>query len=88
MRVFNKLFGVVAAIPLLLILLATPAFAYLDPGAGSAILQGVLGALVAIALVLKLYWHRLLKMLGLRKDVKKDLQKKSANETEKNHRIF
>ncbi len=79
MRVFNKLFCAVAAI-----LFATPAFAYLDPGAGSAVLQGVLGALAAIAVVLKLYWHRMLKMLGLRKDVKKDLQKKAENETEKN----
>jgi len=49
---------------------AGDAHAYLDPGTGSAILQGVLGALAAIAVVLKLYWHRLLKMLGLRKDTK------------------
>lgn len=84
MKIFNKLFCAVAAIPLVLILLATPAFAYLDPGAGSAVLQGVLGALAAIAMVLKLYWHRILKMLGIRKDVKKDLQKKTENETEKN----
>ncbi len=50
-----------------LLLIAPDAQAYLDPGSGSAILQGVLGALAAIALTLKLYWHRLLRMLGLRK---------------------
>lgn len=50
-----------------LLLFATDAQAYLDPGSGSAILQGVLGALAAIALTLKLYWHRLLRLLGLRK---------------------
>ncbi|MCK5686842.1 hypothetical protein KAJ27_22075 [bacterium] len=75
MRVCNKLVGAVAAIPLVFIFV-TPAFAYLDPGTGSAILQGVLGAVAAIAVVIKIYWHRILKMLGLRKDVKNDLQKK------------
>lgn len=56
-----------------LVILPINAFAYLDPGTGSAVLQGVLGALAAIAVVLKLYWYRFLRMLGLRKDsVKKD----------------
>ena len=56
-----------------LVILPINAFAYLDPGTGSAILQGILGALAAIAVVLKLYWHRFLRMLGLRKDtVKKE----------------
>jgi len=50
-----------------LLLIAPSAHAYLDPGSGSAILQGVLGALAAIALTLKLYWHRLLRFFGLRK---------------------
>ena len=45
------------------------AFAYLDPGTGSVILQGVIGALAAIAVILKLYWHRLLRFFGLRKDL-------------------
>jgi hypothetical protein len=54
---------------LCLVLLPINAFAYLDPGTGSAMLQGILGALAAIAMVLKLYWHRLLRMMGLRKDV-------------------
>ena len=54
-----------------LALLPINAFAYLDPGTGSALLQGVLGAVAAIAMVLKLYWHRLLRVLGLRKDTLK-----------------
>jgi len=57
--------------------LATAAFT--QPGTGSAMLQGILGALAAIAMVMKLYWHRLLRMLGLRKDVMKketDTEKK------------
>lgn len=56
-----------------LVVMPINAFAYLDPGTGSAVLQGILGALAAIVVVLKLYWHRFLRMLGLRKDsVKKD----------------
>ena len=47
--------------------LTTPAYAYIDPGSGSIILQGVLAALAAIALTAKLWWHRLLVLLGLRK---------------------
>lgn len=50
-----------------LLLVVPDAQAYLDPGSGSAILQGVLGALAAIALTLKLYWHRFLRLIGLRK---------------------
>ena len=46
---------------------APPAHAYLDPGTGSAILQGVLGAIAAIAVVTKLYWYRILRLLGLSK---------------------
>jgi hypothetical protein len=58
---------------LCLAILPINAFAYLDPGTGSAMLQGILGAVAAIAMVLKLYWHRLLRLLGLRKDtVKKE----------------
>ena len=56
---------------IVLIAFANPAYGYLDPGTGSVILQGVLGALAAIAVILKLYWHRLLRFLGLRKDLDK-----------------
>jgi hypothetical protein len=56
-------------IPMLAVLLLFPmsAHAYLDPGAGSALIQGILGAVAAIGVALKLYWHRILKFLGLRK---------------------
>lgn len=43
------------------------AYAYLDPGTGSALLQGILAALAAIVVVAKLYWHRLLRFFGIRK---------------------
>lgn len=53
------------------LLLSSHAHAYLDPGTGSAIVQGVLAAFAALAVTAKLYWHRLLKLLGLRKSEKK-----------------
>jgi undecaprenyl pyrophosphate phosphatase UppP len=49
------------------LLLVNSAYAYLDPGTGSALLQGILAALGAIAVIAKLYWHRLLRFLGIRK---------------------
>lgn len=47
----------------------SPAYAYLDPGTGSIILQVLLGGIAGIALVGKLYWHKLLTMIGVRKEV-------------------
>lgn len=47
--------------------------AYLDPGTGSAILQGILGALAALAITLKLYWHKLLRFFGLRKPARPEI---------------
>jgi hypothetical protein len=44
------------------------AHAYLDAGTGSMILQLLLGGVAGAALVGKLYWHRFLVMLGVRKD--------------------
>jgi hypothetical protein len=44
---------------LLGILLAeAPAEAYLDPGAGSMLLQLVLGGVAGLAVIGKLFWHR------------------------------
>ena len=50
---------------LLLSLVAPPsALAYLDPGSGSMLLQLVLGGLAGLAVIAKLYWHRLLGLFG------------------------
>lgn len=39
--------------------LATPAFAYLDPGTGSIVLQSLLAAIAVAMGVIRLYWYRL-----------------------------
>ena len=40
-------------------LLVSPAFAYIDPGSGSAIMSAVIGFFVAIGIAIKTYWYKL-----------------------------
>ena len=51
----------------LFFLINTNAYAYLDPGTGSVLIQGVLAGLAAIVITGKLYWYRLLRLFGIRK---------------------
>ena len=48
------------------------AHAYLDPGSGSIILQALIASLAAGAVFIKIYWHKLLVLLGIRKKAKVD----------------
>jgi len=40
-------------------LFVSDAFAYLDPGTGSIIIQSLIGALVAAGIALKVYWTKI-----------------------------
>jgi hypothetical protein len=44
-----------------------PVLAYIDAGSGSLILQALAGGFAAAAVVGKLYWRRLLRMLRIRR---------------------
>ena len=46
---------------------AEPAFAYLDPGTGSMLLQVILGGIAAVGVAIKLGWHRIRAALGFAK---------------------
>ncbi|MGD9507538.1 MAG: hypothetical protein AB7I59_22205 [Geminicoccaceae bacterium] len=46
----------------------TAAHAYLDPGTGSMILQLVLGGVAGLLLAGKLYWQKLVSMLGFKRE--------------------
>ena len=40
--------------------MASPsAHAYLDPGTGSLIIQGIIGGIAAASITIKLYWHKI-----------------------------
>jgi hypothetical protein len=47
--------------------LPATAFAYLDPGTGSMLLQVVLGGIAALGVALKLFWYRIIAFLGFKK---------------------
>lgn len=46
---------------LLVLLVAQPASAYLDPGAGSIIWQGLIGMAFSVAFLIKLKWSKIKK---------------------------
>jgi hypothetical protein len=62
----NRLFGtaltVVVGGLLILASATTPAFAYLDPGDGSMLLQAILAAVAGSVFALKHYWRRLVSL--------------------------
>jgi len=47
---------------------SSPAFAYLDPGSGSAIISAIIGAFVAAGLVVKTYWYKLKSLFSRKKE--------------------
>jgi hypothetical protein len=49
------------------LLLSSDAYAYLDPGTGSLLLQGLLAALATAAAAAGLYWNHILLFFGIRK---------------------
>lgn len=48
----------------LLLTLSLPAAAYLDPGTGSMILQGIIAALAVAGFTIKSYWYRIRAFFG------------------------
>jgi hypothetical protein len=42
-------------------------FGYLDPGTGSMLVQLLVGGVAAAVVTAKLYWHRILRLLRIRK---------------------
>ena len=40
--------------------IASPAYAYLDPGTGSMLVSAAVGVAAAVALAVKMFWYRLI----------------------------
>jgi hypothetical protein len=49
----------------LLLVFATPAYAYLDPGSGGMMVQLLLGGVAGVAVLCRMYWRRFLTRIGL-----------------------
>lgn len=49
----------IALIAVCLLFFAADAQAYIDPGSGSFLLQGLIAGVLGLGVTLKLYWHRL-----------------------------
>lgn len=56
------------AILVLLLMTASDAHAYLDAGTGSMLTQLLVGGVAGLAVLVKMYWRRLLAFLGLSSD--------------------
>ena len=57
---------------LLCLALPVTAFAYLDPGTGSMLLQVILGGIAAVGVAVKLFWYRIIAFLGFKKKPEAD----------------
>jgi len=64
---------------ILILVPVDPAFAYLDPGTGSMLLQVILGGVAAVGVALKLYWHKL--RVALKPGRKADTDTDAKDET-------
>lgn len=53
------------------------AFAYIDPGTGSILIQGIIAAIAAVGVTLKLYWHR---FVGFFRRGKPDVRDEASGE--------
>ena len=51
----------------LIAFMAQPAFAYIDPGSGSAIMSVIIGFFVAIGVLIKTFWYKIKIFFGFTK---------------------
>ena len=67
MRGLAALSFLVAIATMMVGILTSSAYAYLDPGTGSIILQVLLGGVTGLALAGKLYWRKFRSLLGFKR---------------------
>ena len=53
-------------------LITNTAYAYIDPGTGTIILQAIVGAIAAGIVTIKLYWYKLKAFFTKKKDKNQD----------------
>ncbi len=62
--------------------IASPAYAYLDPGTGSMLVQMLLGGVAGAMVIGKLYWHQVKAFFGLGTENNSDQEPASHNDAE------
>ena len=60
----NRIYMALLAVPALLLFSTQNAYAYLDPGTGSMILQGLIGGIAGGMFAIRLYWGKLKSRFG------------------------
>ena len=55
----------IAILCVALVLTASPAHAYIDPGTGGLLVQLLTGGVAGLLVLVRLYWHRLRSVFGL-----------------------
>ena len=60
----NRIYMALLAVPALLLFSTQNAYAYLDPGTGSMILQGLIGGIAGGMFAIRLYWSKLKTWFG------------------------
>ena len=55
-------------------LLSNSAYAYIDPGTGTIILQALIGGIVAAGAAISLYWRKLKSFFSKKKKDEKDIK--------------
>lgn len=53
-------------VPIMLLAMMQEAFAYLDPGTGSMILQGIIAGIAVVGLTIKTYWYKIRGFFGMK----------------------
>lgn len=62
------------ALAFLLLAIPVPAYAYIDPGAGSLVVQMLIGAIATLSAMVSIYFRQLLAFLGIGKKKTVSLQ--------------
>jgi len=58
------------------------AYGYIDPGTGSLIIQSIIGAIAAIGVTLKIYWHKLRLLFSKRPPLAEEDKKREDEPSE------
>jgi hypothetical protein len=80
MKMNYKSIGTGSLLAGLLFVQTQPVFAYIDPGTGSMLLQGLLAGVAGLVVVLKLYWFRIKNFFFPKSAVSPSLEPEPATE--------